>query len=68
MSKNQQQPTCINVACGNQRITIKHCLQDFPQWREERKKHDIEGNLEKTLGREYELAKVNEIPDGNQRI
>ena len=24
MSRNNQQPTCGNVACGNQRLIIKH--------------------------------------------
>ena len=58
MSRNKQQPTCINAAYGNLRITIKHRLQDCPQWREERKKHGMEGNVEKTLGKECEMAKL----------
>ena len=28
MSKNEQPPACRNAACGDQRQTIKHCLQD----------------------------------------
>ena len=31
MLRNEQPPTCRNPACGNQRLTIKHCLQDCPQ-------------------------------------
>ena len=27
MSRNDQQPTCGNGACVNQRLTIKHCLR-----------------------------------------
>ena len=27
---NNQQPTCGNAACGNQRLTIKNCLQECP--------------------------------------
>ena len=28
MLRKDQQPTCRNVAYGNQRPTIKHCLQE----------------------------------------
>ena len=38
MSINEQQPTR-----GNQRLTIKHCLQDCPQWKDSKKKHSIQG-------------------------
>ena len=30
MSRNGQPQTCRNAACGDQRLTIKHCLQDCP--------------------------------------
>ena len=43
MSRNNQQSTCGNSAYGNQRLTIKHCLQDCPQWKDSRKKHSIQG-------------------------
>ena len=38
MSRNEQLPTCRNAACRNQILTIKHCLQDCPQWRDSSKK------------------------------
>ena len=34
MSRNEQ-PKCNYTPCGNQRMTVKHCLQECPQWREE---------------------------------
>ena len=30
MSRNEQPPSCRNAACGNQILTIKYLLQDFP--------------------------------------
>ena len=30
ISSNEQQPACINAACGNQSLTIKHCIQNCP--------------------------------------
>ena len=35
MSRDYQQPACRNTGCGNQTITVKHCLQDCPQMRKE---------------------------------
>ena len=58
MSRSEQQPTCSNATCDNQITTVKHCLQDCPQWREERRKHGMEGDMKKILGRECEVAKV----------
>ena len=55
---NNQHPICRNTECRHQRLTIKHCLQDCPQWREERRKHNIQYNVRKTLGKDFELANV----------
>ena len=29
--RNEQQPTCMNATCKDQRITVEHCLQECPQ-------------------------------------
>ena len=58
MTKNEQPPKCKIVICGNQRLTVKHCLQDCPQWKEERRKHGIESDMKKILRIECEVAKV----------
>ena len=57
MSKNEHQ-TCRNAACGDQRITIKHYLQDCPQWRDSRKKYDIQGDIRILLGKSCEVEKL----------
>ena len=44
MSRNIQQPTFRNAVCGNQRLTIKHFLQDCPHWSDSKKKYNIQGN------------------------
>ena len=39
-----------NLAWGNQRQTIKHCLQEYIQWRDSRRKYRIQGyEVEKTM-------------------
>ena len=58
MSRNEQQPKCNYATCRNQRMTVKHCLQECPQWREERRKHDVKGDIEKVLGKDCEVGKV----------
>ena len=45
MTRNEQPPTCRNAAYGDQRLTIKHCLQDCPQWKDSRKKYNIHSDL-----------------------
>ena len=37
MARNKPPPTYRNTVCGNQRLTIKNCLQDCPKWRDSRK-------------------------------
>ena len=32
MSKNEHPSICRNAACGDQRLKMKHCPQDCPQW------------------------------------
>ena len=44
-TRNDQQPTCRNVTCGNHRLTNKHCLQGCPQLRNNRKKYNIQGSM-----------------------
>ena len=55
MSKNNQQLTCGNAACGNQSLTIRHCLLDCPQWRDSRKEHNIQGDIRTLLGKDCEI-------------
>ena len=55
MSKKKQQPICGNAAHENQRLTIKHCLQDCPQWKNSRKKYNIQGVIRTLLGRDFEV-------------
>ena len=58
MSRNKQPPTCRNAACGNQILTIKHCLQDYPQWRDRRNKYNIQGDIGTLLEKNYEVEKM----------
>ena len=44
--------------CGDQRLTIKHCLQDCPQWRDSRRKYIIQGDLRALLGMNCEVEKI----------
>ena len=58
MSKNNQQSTFGNAAWGNQRLTIKHCLKDYPQWKDSRKKYNIQGDIRTLLGNVCEVEKI----------
>ena len=57
MSRNNQQPKCGNTACGNQRLTIKHCLQDFPFSMEGQEKHNIQVDIRTLLGKDCQVEK-----------
>ena len=46
-----------NAACRNQILTVKHCLQDWPQSRDSRKKYNIQGDIGTLLGKNYEVEK-----------
>ena len=54
----KNQPTCRNAACLNQRITIKHYLQDCPQWRDSRRKHNIQGDIRTLRSKDFEVEKM----------
>ena len=58
MSRNEQPPTYRNVACGDQKLTIKYCLQDCPQWRHSRKKYGVQGDIGELLGKNCEVEKM----------
>ena len=59
MSRNDQQPTCTNVACGNQTlITIKHCLVERSQCSDTRKKYNMQSIIRTVLERECEVEKI----------
>ena len=58
MSRNNQKPTCGNAACGNQRLTIKHCLQDYPNGGTAEKKHCIKGDIRTLLGKDCGVEKM----------
>ena len=47
-----------HAACGNQILTINHSLQDCPQWKESRKKYNIQGNIGTLLGKNCEVEKM----------
>ena len=62
MSRNEQKTTYTNAACGNQRLTIKHYLQDCLQWKDNRKKYNIQGNIRTLLGKSCEMEKMMRFP------
>ena len=47
-----------HVHCADQKITIKHCLQDCPQWRDRIKKYSIQGDIGTLLEKNCEVEKV----------
>ena len=47
--------TSIHIA---EMTAIKHCPQDCPQWRDSRKKHNIQGDLRTLQGNECELEEM----------
>ena len=53
-----QQPTCRNTACGNQRLTIKHYLHECPQLRDSRKKHNMQSDIRTLLVNNCEVQKM----------
>ena len=58
MSKNEQPPTCRNAASGDQKLTIIHFLQDCPQWRDSRKKYNVQGDIRTLLGKDSEVEEM----------
>ena len=64
MLRNNQQPTCRNAACGNQSLTIKHCLKDCLQWKNSRKKHNIQSDIRTLLGKDCEVEKIMRFLNG----
>ena len=58
MSRREQPPTYRNSASGDQRLTIKHYLQDCPQWRDSRKKYNIQSDIRTLLGKNCEEEKM----------
>ena len=58
MSRTNKQSTCGRAAYRNQSLTIKHYLQDCPQWRDSRKKHNIQGDIRTLLGKNCEVEKI----------
>ena len=61
MSRNKGSPTCRNAPCRDQRLTIKQCLQDCSQWRDSRKKHNLQGDIRTLLGKDCEVEKAMRI-------
>ena len=53
MMGSNQQP-----AFGSQKITVKHCLQECPQWRENKRKCNIEGDIKALLGTDYRMTSI----------
>ena len=64
MSRNEQPPTFRNAACGDQILTIKHSLQDCPQWRDSRKKYNIQGWHKDPTGKGLWNGEDDEVPYG----
>ena len=46
------------LTCGNQRLTIKHYKQDCPQWRDNRKIYNIQGDTGTLLGKNCKVEKM----------
>ena len=61
MTRNSQRPTCGSATCGNQNLTIKHCLQDFPQWRDSRKKNNNQVDIRLLTGKELWNGENDEV-------
>ena len=49
---------CGSATCGNQSLTVKHCLQDCPQWRNSRTKHNVQGDIKALLGKDCEVEQM----------
>ena len=47
--------TSIHIA---EMTAIKHCLQDCPQWRDSRKKNNIQDDIRALLGKNCEVEKM----------
>ena len=60
MSRNIQQPTCTNAAYRNQTLTIKHCLELWPNGGTAEKLQYPEG-YKNTTGKMLWSGKDNEI-------
>ena len=58
MTRGAQQQSCSNMECRNQALTIKHCLEECPKWRECRVRHNICGNIRETLGRDCNVGNL----------
>ena len=55
---NQEMNNHQLAECGDQRLTIKHCLEDCPKWRDSRRKYNIQGDLMALLGGSCEMEKI----------
>ena len=58
MTRNDQHSTYKNITCGNKIITAKHWLQKRPQWINNRRKYNIQNDIEKILGKDCEVTNV----------
>ena len=58
MSRNDQKSTCTDATCRNQTLTIKHCQKECPQWRDTRKKYNMQSYIKTLLGRDCEEEKI----------
>ena len=54
---NDQQPTSTNAACKNQALTIKHYLEECSQFRDSRRKYNIQSDI-RTQGKDCEVEKM----------
>ena len=43
--RNAQQPTCRNTTCTNRKLTVKHNCEQYPEWEDNRRTHNIRCNL-----------------------
>ena len=58
MSGNVQHLMCSNAECRNQRPTIKHCLEEFTQWKANKIKYNIPKKIEKLLKKNCKIDEV----------
>ena len=54
------------TARENWSITVKHCLQECPKWRD-RRKYDIQ-NDKGDIGKKLQSDKCDEVPEGNRGV
>ena len=58
MTKTDQQPTCTNSACGNQKLSIKYCILECP-YGVKTGKNNIQSSIKTLLGKVFKVSQGN---------